>query len=286
MKTQYTREEIERYRDRTHRRSPSRAVRSRASALRFIDDVGFCFAFKAENSELPCLWNAVCGQRDPVYPVHTHHDEAISFVWRIKDELPAERKIYYGKLLRSRPTMVSLEFLPAFFLLSGRRGRRTDYQEAVRKGTLLPVARDILEALADSSPQSTRGLKLATGNQSKSKRAAFDRAIAQLQAKMYIAKVAEEYEPFGFVWAPMERAFPVLARKIRSLTPEIARVRILERYFQTQLIATVDEIARLFHWDRQAIYATLGVLTQRGVVSNGIRVEGSQRKYYCLVERQ
>jgi hypothetical protein len=98
--------------------------------------------------------------------------------------------------------------------------------------------------------------------------------------------VAEEYDPFGFVWAPMERAFPGVARKGRNLTPEAARVRILQRYFQVQLIATVEGIARLFRWDKQAIYAAVGVLTRKGVVSNGIRVEGSQRKYYCLVERR
>jgi hypothetical protein len=286
MKTMCTWEEVERYRDRTHRRSPARAVRSRAAVLRFVEEVGFCFAFAAEHSELPCLWNAFCGQRTPPYPAHTHHDEAISFVWKMKDELPAARKIYYGKLLRSRPTMVSVEFLPAFFVLSGRRVSRGDERERRQKAALLPVAREILDALSDSSPQSTRGLKIATGHLSKAKRTEFDRAITQLQSRMYIAKVAEEYDPFGFVWAPMERAFPGVARRGRNLTPETARVRILEKYFQTQLIATVEEIARLFRWDKQAIYAALGVLTRKGVVSNGIRVEGSQRKYYCLVERR
>ena len=285
MKTLYTWEEIERYRDRTHRRTAGRAVRSRATALRFIEEVGFCFAFKTEQSELPCLWNAVCGERTPAYPEHTHHDEAISFVWRMKDELPGERKIYYGKLLRSRPTMVSLEFLPAFYVLAGRRGVRGT-RDADRKEGLLPAARQILEALEDSWPQSTRGLKIATAHLSRARRAAFDRSIAQLQSLMLIAKVAEEYEPFGFVWAPMERAFPALTRRKRTLTPEVARVRILEKYFQTQMIATVESIARLFRWEKQAIYAALGVLTRDGIVSNGIRVEGSQRKYYCLVERR
>jgi hypothetical protein len=228
----------------------------------------------------------VCGERTPVFPEHTHHDPAISFVWRMKDTLPAEGKVYYGKLLRSRPTMVSLEFLPAFFVLSGRRGGKEEYLEDFARGRMSPVARDILEALYDSSPQSTRGLKIATAQMSKTRRVQFDRAMAELQARMYIAKVAEEYEPFGFVWSPMERAFPSLIRTVRRLSSEAARVQILTKYFQTQFTATVDSIARLFRWDKQSIYAAVGVLTNNGYISNGIRVKGSQRKHYCLVERQ
>lgn len=286
MKTLFTWEEIERYRDRTHRRTPRRAVRTKAAALRFVEEVGFCFAFTSEHSELPCLWTAVCGERAPVFPEHTHHDPAISFVWAMKDSLPAEGKIYYGKLLRSRPTMVSLEYLPAFFVLSGRRGGKEEYLEDVTRGKMSPVARDILEALYDSSPQSTRGLKIATGHLSKTRRVQFDRAMAELQTRMYIVKVAEEYEPFGFVWAPLERAFPSVGRRIRTLSPEAARVKILTKYFEVQFTVTVDSIARLFRWDKQSIYAALGVLTSKGFISNGIRVRGSQRKYYCRVERR
>lgn len=284
MRSIYTLEQIESWRDRVHRRTPRRAVRTKRKALEFIRDVGFCFAFRADRSELPCLWNAVCGERDPLLPEHTHHDPAISFVWEMKDILPSEGKIYYGKLLRGRPTMVSLEFLPYFFVLSGRRGTRRGEKARTAREKLSPLGRDILDALALSWPQSTRGLKIATGNTSGSRRQVFDRAVADLQGRMYIVKVAEEYDPFGFVWAPLARAFPDLARRARTLTPEVARERILKKYFENQFIATVDAIQRLFGWDKPAIYAALATLMNRGVVTNGIRVQGSARKFYCLVE--
>ena len=177
MDTNLTWEKIERYRDRTHHRTPGRAVRSKAAALRFIEQVGFCYAFTSDRSELPCLRSAVCGERDPIMPLHTHHDPAISFVWRMKDLLPAEGRMYYGKLLRGRPTMVSLELLPHFFVLSGRRGNRREYREDLAKGRLSALAGEILEALYDSAPQSTRGLKIATGHVSASSRAVFDKAM-------------------------------------------------------------------------------------------------------------
>jgi hypothetical protein len=283
MKNAYSWEQIEKWRDKVHRRTARRAVRTKGRALDFIREVGFCFAFRAEHSELPCLWNAVCGERNPVVPHHTHHDPAISFVWEMKDILPSEGKIYYGKLLRGRPTMVSLEYLPFFFALSEHRALLRDGGR-LRRGELSPLAREILETLDDSWPQSTRGLKIATGQTTAARRQAFDRAIADLQGRMAIVKVAEEYDPFGFVWAPIGRAFPGLARRVRTIAPEAAREKILKKYFENQFVATVDAIQRLFGWGKPAIYAALGALTRRGVVTNGIRLDGGTRKFYCLVE--
>src|SRR5664279_1620798 len=100
MKRDFTWEHIEAWRDRVHRRLPRSAVGTKARALQFINEVGFCFAFKSENSEIPCLLHAACGMRDPAPPIHTHHDPYISFVWKMKDVLPGAHLIYYGKLLK------------------------------------------------------------------------------------------------------------------------------------------------------------------------------------------
>jgi hypothetical protein len=285
MKLSYTLEEIEVWRDRVHRRMPSRAVATKRQALSFVNEVGFCFAFKSENSELPCLWHAACGARDPVMPKHTHHDPGISFVWEMKNVLPAEGKIYYGKLLKRRPMMVSLEYLPCFYVLSHRTGLKTEYEKEFFKGRLTGTAHAVMDALADSSPQTTRGLKLATGNHGKSSRIHFDRAMAELQEKMFIVKVAELDDPFTFVWAPLRETFPDQIRRARRLNPETARARILTRYFRNQLVSSVPTITRLFRWERQSIFHTLGRLVREGIIATGIRVEGKDHRYYCLTER-
>jgi hypothetical protein len=286
MKRTFTWERIEKWRDRVHRRTPALAVSNMAEALSFINSVGFCFAFKSEHSELPCLWHAACGRRDPVVPKHTHIDPSISFVWEMKDRLPAQRKIYYGKLLKSRPTMVSLEYLPYFYVLAERTGARDEYVQEHRRGKLSPVARSVMEALLDSWPQTTKGLKLATGMHGKSDRAMFDRAIAELQGKMFIVKIAEEYEPFSFVWAPFVRSFPAQVRKARRIGVEEARVRLLERYFANQLVGTVTTIQRLFRWSKQEIYHALGQLMHRGSIRTDIIVEGKDHRYYGYVEQR
>jgi hypothetical protein len=286
MKLTYTWEEIERWRDKVHRRRPSLAVTSKRQALQFIHDVGYCFAFKAENSELPCLWHAACGMRDPVMPEHTHHDPYISFVWEMKDVLPSEGKIYYGKLLKRRPTMVSLDYLPYFYVLSGRTGAKDEFRKEFLTGRLSPIARDIMEALKDSSPQVTRGLKLATGTFTKDERGSFDKAITELQSRMFIVKVAELADPFSFVWAPFTKAFAAQVRKARRISPETARQRLLERYFQNQFIGSVDTIQNLFRWGRQTIYQTLGKLVQSGVITPNVTIIGSDTRFYAHIEKR
>ncbi len=284
MKMTYTREEIERWRDRLHRRSPKLAVRTKEEALDFVNDVGFCFAFKSEHSELPCLWHAACGARDPMLPEHTHHDPYLSFVWEMKDILPSERKIYYGKLLKRRPTMISLEYLPYFFVLSQRAGSSEEYLKEFARGTLSSTAKEIMEALYDSSPQVTQGLKIATGRMGRGDRAEFDRAIAELQTKMYIVKVGEQHDPFTFVWAPIEESFVRELKKARSITVETARRHILLKYFENQLVATVSEITRLFRWPKQAVFQTLGQLVRESAITTNVTIEHEHHQVYCLIE--
>jgi hypothetical protein len=263
---------------------PRLAIRTKAQTLKFVNDVGFCFAFKSENSELPCLWHAACGVRDPILPRHTHDDPYISFVWEMKDSLPAEKKIYYGKLLKGRPTMISLELLPHFFVLAGRTGARDEYLREFARGKLSSPAKEIMDALMDSSPQVTKGLKLATGMHAKGDRAAFDKAIAELQTRMFVVKVAEQYEPFTFVWAPLAKVFPAEVRRARRISPEAARVRILEQYFANQFVGTVSTIQRLFRWSKQEIYQALGGLQQQGRIRTDVLIEGKNHRYYVLVE--
>jgi len=286
MKLHITWEQVEAWRDRVHRRSPRRAIATKAQALRFVNDVGFCFAFKSEHSELPCMWHAATGSRDPVMPEHSHMDPHISFVWEMKDVLPAERLIYYGKLLKHRPTMVSVDFLPYFYVLSGRTGQRREFDREYIRGKLSRTAREILETLDENAPQPTKGLKLAVGLDRKQDRAEFDEAIAELQEKMYIAKSSEQQDPFSFVWAPLELSFPKQVRKARRISPDEARLRILERYFRNQMCASFSQIRRLFRWEKQDIYRAVGQLVQMSFITGNVTISGKPEKYFCLTQRR
>ncbi|MDH4069502.1 MAG: hypothetical protein OEV30_03675 [Ignavibacteria bacterium] len=282
MKVSLTTEEIERWRDRVHRRTPRLAVSTERQATRFIDDVGFCFAFKSVNSELPCLWHAACGQRKPLFPEHTHTDPFLSFVWKMKQVLPAKGKAFYGRIFRKRPTMISMSFFPDFYALSQRTGHRDDYIEAYRKEGISETGKEIMDALRHSSPQVTRGLKLALGvPQGKARE--FDKAMAELQAKFFIVKTAEHYDPFTFEWNMVDKAYPREVRKARKIDTDAARTRILSKYFENQLVSTVRSIQSVFGWKKQIIYQTMGTLMKDGIITGGITVDGKDGKYYSLV---
>ncbi|MBM2839682.1 MAG: hypothetical protein HW412_210 [Bacteroidetes bacterium] len=283
MKFSYTHEEIEAWRDKVHRRTSRLAVKTRKAALGFVNTVGFCFAFKSEHSESPCMWHAAVGQRTPIMPRHTHNDPYLSFVWEMKNILPAEKKIYYGKLLKNRPTMVSLDYFPYFYALSRRNGSDDEYLEEFAEGNLSVAAKSIMDALSDSSPQVTKGLKLASGLHSKADRKEFDKGIAELQRKMFIVKVAEHYDPFTFEWDVVARRFPKETRHSRKITEEQAREKILHRYFQNQLVATVTSIQRLFGWQKQDIFRALGHLKNKGMITPNVFVDGGDNKYYGLI---
>src|SRR5215472_3601835 len=107
---------LEDHRDHHFRRIPARRVSGEVTALRFINETGFCAAFTA-GLGVPCLREAIEGRREPELPHHIQHDRAIMMTWNLKDVLPAKRAVYYGKVLGGRPSFIALELLPSFLRL-------------------------------------------------------------------------------------------------------------------------------------------------------------------------
>ncbi len=270
--------EVEARRDRLFRRCKELRVTSIQAALDFVDEVGFCFAFAAKHSELPCLWHAVCGERDPHLPKHIQHDWSVGLVWEARDVLAAERKIYYGKALRSRPTMISLEFFPHFYRASGRRGELDEYRDLFRHEALRPPARRIMDALVARAPQITRELKSAAGLSRPKDRYAFDRAMAELQMQLLVVKVGELDDPFTFVWNLVTRRFAPEVAEAITIDPAEARVKILDKYFSTVLVSSPPRVARLFPWAEQDIRDALGELRTAGRVEE-VEVEGEAGRW-------
>jgi hypothetical protein len=115
--TACTAERVQAWRARRYRRRPDLRLRTPQQAVEFVDDVGFCFLFPAKGIEMPSLWEAICGESRPL-PRH-HDDRELGCAWRWKDDLPSRGLVYYGKLLRKKPMLISLELLPHFSALSG-----------------------------------------------------------------------------------------------------------------------------------------------------------------------
>jgi hypothetical protein len=279
VKLEYTTEEIEKWRERVHRH----AVRTKLQVLAFVQRTGFCFALNPDQSELPSLWHVASRGRASGQLKHARGDACLSFVRQVKDTLASEGKIFHGKVLRKRPTLISLEYFPYFYVLAGRNGSRDEYMTEFFRGGLSSLARDIMDALTDSFPQSTAGLRGTTGFLAKGESGSFDRAMSELQEKMFITKIGEHGNSHPSAWLPVSACFSSPIRKSRRISPEEARRKVLEKYFQNQLIASVPAIERLFGWTRRSIYQTMGDLVQRGVITSDVKVDGKVGRAYCLV---
>lgn len=273
-------DDIENLRDQTFHRTPALQLKTMDDAEHFVNQSGFCFAFKMQNSELPCMWHAAAGEREPQYPKHVQHDPYIGLVWNAKDELAAEKKVYYGKALKKRPTFISLEFFPAFYLLQKRRNGAEDHVVDYMRGSLSAAAKKIMDALLEHSPMVTADLKMASTMAHPNKRAEFDKAMAELQSKMYIVKIAEFYDPFTFLWDLVERRFENEILISHKMSEKQTREKILQRYFDNVWVSNPLLIKRLLGWESQEIENTLNALISKNIIVDDVHIENEKKLFY------
>ena len=203
---------LERHRDHHFRRIPSRRVSGEKTALRFIEEVGFCCAFTA-GLDVPCLREAIAGRREPALPEHIQHDYAIGLTWELKDSLAAKLLAYYGKVIAGRPGFLARDLVGAFLRLRMPPG---GYLKLYQRGMLSHCAKLVMDALTRRGAAETRALKLASGYAQPRNRAAFDRAMKELQEKFLALKVEERYEPFTYVWDTVEHRWADAVRAARA----------------------------------------------------------------------
>jgi hypothetical protein len=270
----YRLEDLERLRDRRFRRLPRLRVRDERTALAFVDDVGFCLVFTDRTHQLPCLWVAVCGRRHPVFPEHSHHDPELVLTWHLKDRLPAKRLVYYGKLIFGKPSMVSLGLFPAFYALHGPphdEQYRYDYED----GRLSRAALQIMEALVERHPQTTKELKRRSRLEAPKSRPIFDQAMAELQRRLYITMIEARYEPaFTYVWDLLEAWLPEPVARGRDMPRQEASYRLVRQYLSTVSYASPGQIERVIGLPRREVEAAVARLQDEQLVSGAVPIEG------------
>lgn len=219
-------------------------VRTRGGALRFINTLGFCYAFTGGPGGLPGLFDALATRSI---------DRMWSWAWEWKDDLTTSRRVHYGKVIRRKPSYISLALLPAFYALSGNVGEPDDHLQAYREGRLSALSKAVYEHILATGPVSTWTLRRefvprgrAPGERTGAR---FHRALDDLQERFLIAKVGEEDEwRYGFVWDAFHRWMPDVVREADTLTSKAAAAAILHRYLQILGAATPAEIETTFGW--------------------------------------
>lgn len=259
-----------------YRQRPDLRVHTEEEALDFLNDVGLCLLFSAKEIELPSLWGALCGADTPL-PEH-HDDRELGLAWNWKDTLPVAGKVLYGKFLRKKPVFVSLDLAPYLYALSPNYGDPTqDYLLDYADGRLSVEAKQVYDVLLEQGAVPTSRLRREAGLGGKGNATRFDRALAELQMDLRIAKVAiSDSNRWGYcyVYDLLHRHFPSVVEAAKEITGRQAREALLLRYLRTVVAATPQQVSGLFDWELREVQHVAERLAAEGRLQAGIEIEG------------
>jgi hypothetical protein len=209
-------EQIELHRDRMWRREEEIRVESALDAERFIEDVGFANTLTDTRRAGPSLYIAVCGRRDVSLPRNVQKDEETRLTWYLKDEVMRRGRVYYAKLAGGRSMFVAPRLISSFAAVWMP-------QKKDEPRSLSTAAQQILKVLRREHELATADLRAESGV---TERAAFTRALDELQRHMKVIPQDVIYQPFSYIWTLAEDRFPQELRKRvarKTALREIAR---------------------------------------------------------------
>jgi hypothetical protein len=174
-------------------------------------------------------------------------------------------------VIARRPSFIARNMLGAFLRLRIEPG---GYRKLYLRGGLSHCGKLVMDALAKRGEAETRVLKLSSGYAQPSKRAVFDRAMAELQEKFLALKVDERADPFSYVWDTMAHRWPDAIAQARKLTRRQAAYTILAKYFETAAFGSERAIARLLGIEAALVEAAARRLEREGAIVRGVRIDG------------
>ncbi len=263
-------------RERRYRRRMDSRVTTKDQAIEFVNDVGFCFLFPIQNVEMPSLWDAIAGRVVKTYPNHSGYE--IERTWGWKDESLDKKWWYYGKLVRDKATLISLDFLPNFYSLSENFGDyEHDYLEEYKTGQLTAEAKQVYEALLKNGALDAVRLRREARMSSDANKGRFDKALTDLQTGLKVLPVG--IAPAGawryaFIYELLPRWYPEIPVRAQQIGRVAARQRILDQYMRNVIFSTVPLAARVFGWSIKETQQAAAVLAGEDSLELNVKVTG------------
>jgi hypothetical protein len=242
---------IKAYRAQSYRTAPGLRLTSPDQAVDFVNQRGFIFFWPIKGVEMPSLWAAVAGDR----PVPEEHDDPGHVTWDWKDSMLGKRRWYYGRVIKHRNAMLSLEALPYFYALSPNYGDpENDYLEQYDQGVMTSEAKSLYEALLHEGPLDTIALRKAARLSSRESDGRFNKALNDLQMEFKILPVG--VAPVGawryaFIYELTHRHIPDLIERASQIYESNARQKLANLYMKSLGAAPITGISRLFGWNRE-----------------------------------
>ncbi|MCX6039445.1 MAG: winged helix DNA-binding domain-containing protein [Chloroflexi bacterium] len=258
-------ERLKALRARTFRLPPHPHLSTPAGALDFVNERGFVYFWPITGIDLPSLWMAVAGERS----VADNHDDPGHITWGWKDAALPKKIWYYGKILRRKATIISLEIAPYFYALSENYGSlEEDYLLAYEEGRLTQAARQIYATLLDKGILDTISLR-KEARLLNAKESVFNRAMEDLQKDFKILPVgiAEAGAwKYAFRYDITARHMPELPEQARQIGEAEARQKLVGLYFASVGAAQIRDVTKLFGWPPELVKRTVERLVQAGIL--------------------
>lgn len=173
-----------------------------ASAIKHIEKKGLLLVFPKNNNPEPAsLWSQFYPRTKMRWEWDSDGDSRVSDLWMLMKRLSDSQKVVYSKWYQGRATFFSRPCFTALLALD------LHFQKNVK---ISRTAFEILEALENDSPLSTKQLKKITELQGRDNEAAYNRAMKELFLAFKIVAYGEVDDG----------AFPSLAVAATSLVFE------------------------------------------------------------------
>lgn len=276
--TELTTESLAAARDHLYHRTPERRLLTVDAARAYVAETGFCLFWPIAGLELPNMFHAIAGRVKAVPNAHDDPDIAKSWGW--KDDSLDKRWWYYGKLIRKRATMVSLDLLPYFYACSDNYGDyEHDYLDEYRDGKLSAEAKAIYEALLENGRLNTVDLRQKAHMANDSARYRFDKTLADLQAGLKLLPVgvaAAGAWNYSFIYDILPRYYPDLQERARPISRKAAQAALIVRHLHNVVAATRPEVEKaldVLGWSKREFEGVVENLIREGALRE-VQVEG------------
>jgi hypothetical protein len=221
---------------------PPRSVRTLADCLAAVERLGFVWGFTPGTELLPALFPALDAESE---------GQRWEMMWGWKDALSASREAFYGKVAAGRPTLVSREWLPAFYALTGNTGDADDDLAQMAEGARVhEFSYKVVQYLKEYGPTGTRTLQQRLTDGTRPARSALEKALAQLDTGMLIAKCGTEGgNSIANVWDLFPRFHPEAVETGTEIPTREAAVRLLQHFFGLTPAVGQKDLGKLFPWN-------------------------------------
>jgi len=184
---------------------------------------------------------------------HTDDPETDPWEWRMR-VLEERDDIAYAKVFFNKSGFITKAWSPYF--LAARRGGKS-FEEAYKDGTMSQFAKRIYTLISDNESMPFHLIK-RFGNFSKEDNSRFERAIVELQMKMYItmcgrqkkaSHFGEEYGWSSTVFCTTESFFGAdVFNKAAKTTEQEAVEKITAQVYKLNPLAEAKKIMRFIKW--------------------------------------